>query len=50
MKSRYYNQFTQEEIRIGYNSMLKELEVLPAGHPVRQLFAETWFDFVMGKV
>jgi len=29
--------------------MLKELEVLPEGHPVRQLFAETWFDFVMGK-
>jgi hypothetical protein len=48
-KSKYYNQFTEEEIRIGYNSMLKELEVLPEGHPVRQLFAETWFDFVMGK-
>ena len=48
-KSKYYNQFTEEEIRIGYNSMLKELEVLPEIHPVRQLFAETWFDFIMGK-
>ena len=48
-KSKYYNQFTEDEIRIGYNSMLKELEVLPEGHPVRQLFEETWFDFVMGK-
>ena len=48
-KSKYYNQFTQEEIRIGYNSMLKELEVLPEIHPVRELFTETWIDFVMGK-
>lgn len=49
MKSRYYNQFTEEELRIGYNSMLKELEVLPDEHPIRELFAETWRDFVMGK-
>ncbi len=48
-KSKYYNQFTEEEIRIGYNSMLKELEVLPEIHPVRELFTETWIDFIMGK-
>lgn len=48
-KSKYYNQFTEEEIRIGYNSMLKELEILPEGHPVRELFTETWIDFIMGK-
>jgi len=48
-KSKYYNQFTEEEIRIGYNSMIKELEVLPEGHPIRELFNETWSDFIMGK-
>ena len=48
-KSKYYNQFTEEEIRIGYNSMLKELEVLPEVHPVRELFTETWIDFIVGK-
>ena len=46
---KYFNEFTDEEIRIGYNSMLQELEVLPEFHPIRQLFSETWIDFVMGK-
>jgi len=49
MKSKYYNQFTEDEIRVGYNSMLKELEVLPEVHPIRELFTETWIDFIMGK-
>lgn len=48
-KSKYYNQFTQEEIRIGYNSMLKELEVLPKVHPIKELFADAWIDFMLGK-
>lgn len=46
---KYFNEFSEEEIRIGYNSMLQELEVLPEFHPIRQLFSETWIDFVMGK-
>lgn len=49
VRGKYFKDFSEAEIQIGYNSMLKELEVLPEGHPVRQLFAETWFDFVMGK-
>jgi len=49
IKSRYFNDFSEAEIRIGYNSMLKELEVLPEVHPIRELFAETWIDFIMGK-
>ena len=48
-KSKYYNQFTEDELRIGYNSMLKELEVLPEVHPIRDLFASTWIDFKAGK-
>lgn len=48
-KSKYFNDFSEAEIRVGYNSMLKELEVLPEVHPIRELFAETWIDFIMGK-
>ncbi len=49
VRGKYFKDFSEAEIQIGYNSMLKELEVLPEGHPVRQLFAETWFDFTLGK-
>ena len=48
-KSRYFKDFTEAEIQIGYNSMLKELEVLPDVHPIRELFTETWIDFQIGK-
>jgi hypothetical protein len=48
-KSKYYNQFTQEEIRVGYNSMCQEIKVLPLGHSVRELFASAWIDFSIGK-
>ena len=48
-KSKYYNQFTQEEIRIGYNSMIQEIKSLPLGHSVRELFASAWMDFSIGK-
>lgn len=48
-KSKYYNQFTQEEIRIGYNSMIQEIKILPLGHSVRELFASAWMDFSIGK-
>ena len=49
VRGKYFKEFSEAEIRIGYNSMLKELEVLPEIHPVRELFTETWIDFVMGK-
>ena len=49
MKSRYYNQFTEDELRIGYNSMCQEIKVLPLGHAVRELFASAWIDFSIGK-
>ena len=48
-KSKYYNQFTEEEIRIGYNSMIQEIKSLPLGHSVRELFASAWMDFSIGK-
>lgn len=49
MKSRYYNQFTQAELQIGYNSMIQEIKSLPLGHPIRDLFALAWIDFQIKK-
>lgn len=48
-KSKYYNQFTQDEIRIGYNYMIQELKVLPKIHPIKELFCDAWIDFKASK-
>jgi hypothetical protein len=47
-KSKYYSQFTEEEIRIGYNSMIQEINHLPLGNPIRELFASVWIAFQCG--
>ena len=49
VRGKYFKEFSEEEIRIGYNSMLKELEVLPKVHTVKELFADAWIDFMLGK-
>jgi hypothetical protein len=49
VRGKYFNQFTEEEIRIGYNSMIQEIKSLPLGHPIRDLFASAWIDFQCGK-
>lgn len=48
-KSKYFNDFLEAEIQIGYNSMCQEIKVLPLGHSVRELFASAWIDFSTGK-
>ena len=48
-KSRYYNDFSEAEIQIGHNSMIQELKVLPKFHPIKELFADAWIDFVLGR-
>ena len=48
-KSRYYNQFTSEEIQIGHNFMIQELKVLTKVHPIKELFADAWIDFMLGR-
>ncbi len=48
-KSKYYNDFSEAELRIGYNSMIQEIKSLPIGHPIRELFASAWIDFSIGK-
>jgi hypothetical protein len=49
IKSRYFNDFSEAEIRIGHNSMIQELKVLPKVHPIKELFADAWVDFVLGR-
>lgn len=49
VRGKYFKDFSEAEIQIGYNSMLKELEVLPKEHPIKELFNETWIDFTLGK-
>ena len=49
VRGKYFKDFSEAEIQIGYNSMLKELEVLPKEHPIKELFNETWIDFTLGR-
>ena len=48
-KSKYFNDFLEAEIQIGHNSMMQELKVLPKVHPIKELFADAWIDFMLGK-
>ena len=49
IKSKYFKDFSEAEIQIGHNSMIQELKVLPKFHPIKELFADAWIDFVLGK-
>ncbi len=48
-KGKYFNEFSESELRIGHNSMIQELKVLPKVHSIRELFASAWIDFSIGK-
>lgn len=48
-KSKYYNDFSEAELRIGYNSMIQEIKSLPLTHAIRDLFASAWIDFQIKK-
>jgi len=48
-KSKYFNDFSESEIQIGHNSMIQELKVLPKVHSIKELFADAWIDFVLGR-
>lgn len=49
IKSKYFKDFLEAEIQIGHNSMIQELKVLPKFHPIKELFADAWIDFMLGK-
>ena len=46
---KYFNQFSEDQLRIGHNFMIQELKVLPKVHPIKELFADAWVDFIMHK-
>lgn len=48
-KSKYYKEFSNEELRIGHNSMIQELKVISKVHPIKELFADAWIDFMLGR-
>ena len=49
IRGKYFNDFSEAEIQIGYNSMIQELKVLPKVHHIKELFADAWIDFMLGK-
>jgi hypothetical protein len=46
---KYFNQFSEAELRTGHNSMIQEMKVLPKLHPIKELFADAWIDFMLHK-
>ena len=46
---KYFNQFSEDELRTGHNFMIQELKLLPKVHPIKELFADAWVDFIMHK-
>ena len=46
---KYFNQFSEDQLRIGHNFMIQELKLLPKIHPIKELFADAWVDFIMHK-
>ena len=49
IRGKYFNDFSEAEIQIGHNSMIQELKVLPKVHPIKELFADAWIDFMLGR-
>jgi len=49
VRGKYFKEFSEAEIQIGHNSMIRELKVLPKVHPIKELFADAWIDFMLGK-
>ena len=49
VRGKYFKDFSEAEIQIGHNSMIQELKVLPKVHPIKELFADAWIDFMLGK-
>lgn len=49
VRGKYFKDFSEAEIQIGHNSMTQELKVLPKVHPIKELFADAWIDFMLGR-
>ena len=48
-RNRYYNDFTKQQIIIGYNSMLDELVNLPETHKIITVYNEAWKSYISNE-
>ncbi|WP_412464198.1 hypothetical protein [Flavobacterium mekongense] len=48
-KNKFYRDFSETEIKAGFELMLKEMNGLDLNHPIRTLFLHAWEDFKAGK-
>ena len=46
MKNKYFKDYTELEILRGYNSMVREIDILPDGHLLFEVFNEAWISFI----
>ena len=44
-KNKYFKDFTELEILRGYNSMVREIDILPDGHSLIEVFNKAWISF-----
>ena len=49
IRGKYFKEFSESEMQIGHNFMIQELKVLPKVHPIKELFADAWIDFMLGR-
>lgn len=48
-KNKFYSDFSEAEIKAGFELMHKEMNGLDFKHPIRTLFLHAWEDFKAGK-
>lgn len=48
-KNKFHNDFSEAEIKAGFELMHKEMNGLDFKHPIRTLFMYAWEDFKAGK-
>lgn len=44
-KNKYFRDYTELEILRGYNSMVREIDILPDGHLLIEVFNKAWISF-----
>lgn len=48
-KNKFYSDFSEAELKAGFEMMHKEMNGLDLNHPIRTLFMYAWEDFKAGK-
>lgn len=48
-KNKFYSDFSEAELKAGFEMMHKEMNGLDLNHPIRTLFHHAWEDFAHGN-